>query len=445
MKKNQKSVRLPGGYVVRGLLGCGALGDSYLAFKRGDEEKRVFKILRHADWLDDVPVLRVPGVWIGGKSPTGEPAWIWSRYVEQGSLRAAMDRGTLPARDLGAILMRSLEILERVHAEKKIHGCLKPEDILLPEREGVVITDFGHLPLLRSRDEEAGAAYLFGRVVSREIRAPIAYLPAEAMGANVPDPRGDVYAVGAILREGLEGKGGRPPIPPRLKEVIRTLTASPSSDYPSAGEARALLAAVPDEEWETVPLIGESAGGPEKDESFGGLVSFVEIPDRPDPVAVGLPAELAVFDVAGEPPAKEARAEDAPDPGGRKDEPEPLDPKDALRFLESMKSKKKVPEKEAEEMEEMKDEVEKAARKTPGAYGLVVMGVPGGSKQEQIADLIGPILRITKEEALEKASEPVISVLRGVSKLEAEKAYKRFKDAKVSARITTRLKKQTGR
>ena len=52
-------------------------------------------------------------------------------------------------------------------------------------------------------------------------------------------------------------------------------------------------------------------------------------------------------------------------------------------------------------------------------------------------------LKLTDEEAREKAAEPIISVLKGASKLEAEKIFKRFKDAKVSARITTRLKKPT--
>ena len=86
-----------------------------------------------------------------------------------------------------------------------------------------------------------------------------------------------------------------------------------------------------------------------------------------------------------------------------------------------------------------------AAKKEPagedGEYGLVVMGVTGGTKKQAIADLIGPLMSLTDEEASEKAAEPIISVLRGVAKIEAEKAYRRFKEAKISVRITTRLKK----
>lgn len=431
MRRNPPDVRLPGGYTVRSLLGRGALGASYLAIKRGAKEKRVFKVLDHPEWLADLPVLRVPGVWLGGKSPAGEPGWVWSKYVPQGSLRGCMDRGTLPAREFGAILKASLGILERVHAEGAVHGCLKPENLLLPDHETVVITDFGHLPLLRSKDEGAGAAYLYGRVVSRELRAPFTYLPPEALASNTAEPRVDVYGVGAILREGVEGKGNRPPIPAGLRAVIRSLTNPPSDDYPSAREARALLDSVPDGEWDRLPLIAGSVPGPqEREESPDALFSFVEIPDRPVPVAVALPSEMTVFDVAGGPPKASGSAEKPTGEGSAEEDPKPLDPAEALRFLDSMK-KKSAPKGEKEE---------KAG--VQGAFGLVVMGVPEGEKRDTIAELIGPLMDISREEALQKATEPVISVLRGVSKVEAEKAFKRFKNARVSARITTRLKKQ---
>jgi serine/threonine protein kinase len=346
-----------------------------------------------------------------------------------------MDRGTLPAQDFAEILIRCLGILERIHDAGKVHGCLKPENILLPAREGVVITDVGHLPFLRSKSEEAARTYIYGTTVSREARAPFAYLRPEALRANVAEPGGDVYAVGTILREGLEGMTRRPPIPDLLREILRLLTAPPSRDYPTAGKARALLEGVPESTWESIPMIGTSRGFPmESDTETGHLFSFVEVPSRPVPVAAALPSEISVFDVAGpsDPPPRELQDSLGGGGGEEPEEPEALDPSEALKFLESMK-------KPADSEPERKGtpETEK------GAYGLVVMGAPTGTKREAIANLIGPILKLTREEAEEKAAEPIISVLRDVSKLEAEKAYRRFKKAKVSARITTRLKKTT--
>ncbi|MCZ6602972.1 MAG: protein kinase [Planctomycetota bacterium] len=429
--KDQGNLRLPGGYSVRSLLGRGALGASYLAIKRGAREQRVFKILDHPEWLDQIPVLRVPGIWLGGKSGPGETAWIWSSHVPGGSLRSAMDRGTLSAARLGEILVRCLGILERVHAEDASHGCLKPENILLPEREGVVITDFGHLPLLRSKDEDAGSAYLFGRIVSRDVAPPFTYLPPEALEITEADSRSDVYALGAILREGMEGRGGRPPVPDRIQEVIRRLTGTPSRDYPSAGEARSLIEEIPEDVWRGLPLVaGKVEEIVDRPSEVDRLFSFVDIKDRPVPVAVSLPAELSVFDLVGGPPGSESEPGDSPTGGGGGTEPEPLDPSEALAFLESIKKK---PEKE---------EPKNPPEAEKGSYGLVVMGLSSGAMREKIADLISSLMNISREEALERASEPVISVMRGVAKVEAEKAFRRFKQANISARITTRLKKQ---
>jgi serine/threonine protein kinase len=423
---------VPPGYSVNRLLGRGALGRSYLATKKGDPEGRVFKVLDRPDWLDEIPSLRLPGIWIGGKASDDEAAWIWTRHVEEGSLRTAMDRGSLPARDFAVILIHCLEILERIHGAGRIHGCLKPENILLPPREGVGITDVGHLPLLRSRDEEAARSYIYGTLVSRDARAPFAYLRPEALRANVAEPGGDVYAVGTILREGLEGSGRRPPIPDSLREIVRKLTSPPSKAYPTAEEARALLESLPEESWDSIPMIGTGMGpGGEDQAEFHRIFSFVEVPERPVLVAAGLPSEISVIDVAGAsgPPPMEPQGSLA---GGGGDEPEALDPNEALKFLESMKKPEEAPPKKKPPPEAEK-----------GAYGVVVMGVQAGTKREAIADLIGPILNLTREEAEEKAAEPIISVLRDVSKLEAEKVYRRFKQAKVSARITTRLKKIT--
>ena len=433
MAKQRRKIPIPGGYATGRALGRGALGESILATKRGGGEGRVFKILDHPDWLDEIPLLRIPGVWIGGKSPPGETAWIWSDPVSEGSLRAAMDRGTLPAREFVSILIRALENLERVHASGAVHGGLKPEDILLPAREGVVISDFGHLSLLRARDPDAASAYIFGQVVSRDLRAPFTYLPPEAIDTPVAEPHADIYAIGAILREGLEGRGDRPPIPDRLREAIRALAAPAPNRCPDAKAAREILLGVGEERWEEIPLIGdspaESASGSEWSED---AVSFTGIPGKPVPAEVTVPAEIPEFTI-GDSPASSSPRSQAPSDGGKdEDDPPPMDPAEAVQFLESMK--KKTPPEEG---------AKGGSGEAPkGSYGLVVMGVSGGGKRETIANLIAPLMKLSPKEALEKAAEPVISVLRDVSRLEAEKTFKRFKEARLSARITTRLKKK---
>ena len=88
-----------------------------------------------------------------------------------------------------------LEGLETVHALGIVHRDIKPENVLL---DGNIpkLTDFGI----------AGAAYWPNLTKSHHVEGTIAYMaPEQFMDLGLTDVRGDVYALGKILYESVQG------------------------------------------------------------------------------------------------------------------------------------------------------------------------------------------------------------------------------------------------
>jgi serine/threonine-protein kinase len=88
-----------------------------------------------------------------------------------------------------------LEGLETVHALGIIHRDIKPENVLL---DGSIpkLTDFGI----------AGAAHWPNLTKSHHVEGTIAYMaPEQFMDLGLTDVRGDVYALGKILYEAVQG------------------------------------------------------------------------------------------------------------------------------------------------------------------------------------------------------------------------------------------------
>ncbi|HLM47376.1 MAG TPA: serine/threonine-protein kinase, partial [Myxococcaceae bacterium] len=124
------------------------------------------------------------------------------------------------------------DALAYAHARGVVHRDIKPANILLDGEGRVKVTDFGIARILRQegpRDTLTASHVVVG---TPEYMAP------EALAGAPPDPRMDVYAVGALLHEMVTGRppvAGAPVLTGALGVVVRRAVAlEPSRRYASA-------------------------------------------------------------------------------------------------------------------------------------------------------------------------------------------------------------------
>lgn len=209
---------LDGRYQILSVLGRGAMGTVYRVEHLGIGREMALKVL-HAE-MGHSPALRErfsrearstarlehPGivqVTDFGRTHTGAPYMVMElirgRQLSQLSAsEVSFDRAI-------GIMQQVLRALEHAHARQVVHRDLKPDNIMLVEREGeeeedqVKVLDFGLAVLLSPqgspRITQAGAVFGTPRYMS----------PEQASGETV-DHRADLYSVAVMLAEVLTGR-----------------------------------------------------------------------------------------------------------------------------------------------------------------------------------------------------------------------------------------------
>ena len=126
----------------------------------------------------------------GQVDETGAP-FLTQELVDGPSLAA------LPAatrrEQFESLAVQALRALDAIHTEGWLHNDLKPQNILITPPLRVRLVDFG---LARRIDAEGPAAP----------SGTLHYLAPERLRAGDPDPRSDLYALGAVLYECLTGR-----------------------------------------------------------------------------------------------------------------------------------------------------------------------------------------------------------------------------------------------
>ena len=200
---------ISGHYEVRRLLGEGGFGHVFeawdaklcrsVALKRlkpqADvlhpekliNEARLAASLRHAAF---VRIFAIEG--------QGTSQSIVMELVEGQTLGQFMHSGKADLQSALDIAYQIADAMDEAHAMDLVHGDLKPSNLMLEANGKVRILDFG---LARHIDPQATQT-----TTLCDLQGTIAYMAPERLMGRLPDTRGDVYALGAMLYEMLAGQ-----------------------------------------------------------------------------------------------------------------------------------------------------------------------------------------------------------------------------------------------
>ena len=135
-----------------------------------------------------------------GMTGAGLP-WYTMPFVRGESLRARLERGSVPLAESVGILRDVARALAYAHGQGVVHRDIKPENVLLHEGTAVV-TDFGIAKAVSAAKRRAPEGTL--TVVGTSLGTPAYMAPEQAVGDAV-DHRADLYAWGVMAYELLVG------------------------------------------------------------------------------------------------------------------------------------------------------------------------------------------------------------------------------------------------
>ena len=198
------------GYRCVRRLSSGALSDLYLAESEQAGALLALKVIRdrHVEGEAHDPFVRFlqeyeiaqrvrdPGiVRVFDLGVSDEHAWLVMEYFPRGDLRRRIRAGLAPrpALRVAAQIARALAAL---HAAGVVHRDLKPGNVMLRDRGGIALIDFG-----LSKDVMLD----LGKTEYGLIFGTPHYMSPEQGHGQVSSPRSDLYSLGVILYEMLTG------------------------------------------------------------------------------------------------------------------------------------------------------------------------------------------------------------------------------------------------
>jgi ABC-type branched-subunit amino acid transport system substrate-binding protein len=219
-----------GRYVVRGLVGSGAMGRVYEAHDPALDRRVALKLLRPDAATADLEsrLLReakamartthpnVVTVYDAGKH--GDQVYIAMEFVEGGTLRAWLAAEPRPWREVLSVFVRAGRGLAQAHAAGVVHRDFKPDNVLVGSGGAVVrVTDFGLARAAASEAPPAGFADTQpAEADAGSLDSPLTrtgalvgtpvYMAPEQHAGKVADARSDVYSFCVALYEGLYGE-----------------------------------------------------------------------------------------------------------------------------------------------------------------------------------------------------------------------------------------------
>ncbi|MGW0148144.1 serine/threonine-protein kinase [Streptomyces sp. NPDC003333] len=192
--------------------------------ERANAYERMRREARAAARLDHPAVVNVHDVAVVDGRP-----WIVMELVQGRSLGAALQEGTLGARDAARIGLEVLGALEAAHAAGILHRDVKPDNVMLGRHDRVVLTDFG----IAQIEGETNLTDTGGFVGSPEYIAP------ERVLGQRPGPASDLWSLGVVLYAATEGVSPfrRSNTPATLQSVLNAEPAAPAAARGPLAEA----------------------------------------------------------------------------------------------------------------------------------------------------------------------------------------------------------------
>ncbi len=253
-----------GPYKVTRKLGEGGMGVVYAALDERLERAVAVKMIRQATagdhsrerlWREARSAASVSHPNICHLYEIGEDGgelFIAMELLEGESLATRLERGALPAAEVGHTALAILGALDALHRRGLVHRDLKPSNVFLTP-VGVKLLDFGLArPTAQATDQTMTELTLPGLVVGTP-----GYIAPEQITGSVPDARSDLFAAGVLLYQMLTGKppfegssivdvlhailhdpppvlGGSPGIAALDRVIHRALAKAPADRYQTA-------------------------------------------------------------------------------------------------------------------------------------------------------------------------------------------------------------------
>ncbi len=198
-----------GAYELQGVLGRGGMATTYRARRTGDgstvavkvphdgclaDETFVARFVREGRLGEQLHHPRIVRILAAGEE--GGRPYLAMELITGRTLKAEMrERGPMPLRRALEIARDIAEALDYAHAKGVVHRDLKPENVMLLPDGTIKVMDFG---IARLTDQP-------GLTTSNLFLGTPLYAAPEMVDPKNVDHRADLYALGIILYEMLEG------------------------------------------------------------------------------------------------------------------------------------------------------------------------------------------------------------------------------------------------
>jgi serine/threonine protein kinase len=152
----------------------------------------------------------------------GDLAYIAMELLEGTDLRVRLKKGALPTAEAVEIAVQVADGLGFAHEHGVVHRDIKPANIMLLERGGAKLMDFG-IARTRSSDHKTSTGMVLG--------TPRFMSPEQIAGAPL-DQRSDIFSLGSVLYEMLTGAmlfAGEDS--PQIAHKVTTLEHEPPSRH----------------------------------------------------------------------------------------------------------------------------------------------------------------------------------------------------------------------
>jgi serine/threonine protein kinase len=205
-------------YKILRKLGEGAMAAVYLAEHSGvgsnivlkvllpdlaDNQNAVERFLQEAKIASEIHHDNVIDIFYSGRSPEGQ-VFLAMEYLHGSSLLGLLDNeGPMPWARAKPIFLQICAALSAAHARGVVHRDVKPENVLVVQRDNPDPGQGGTIDYVKVVD--FGIANVGGQLGGQGVCGTPEYMPPEQARALPPDPRDDVYAFGCLMYHVLTG------------------------------------------------------------------------------------------------------------------------------------------------------------------------------------------------------------------------------------------------